>query len=112
MSKDVPGRGISLPVFELGTPGSFFHVYLNPRVTFASVAIIWSFIAFTLSERWQAYKEFQMWMTWVRGPRPAPGDRSRPPPRAPRWRAGAGARAREVLSFNGGILSDRSARAP
>ena len=65
MSKDVPGRGISLPVFELGTPGSFFHVYLNPRVTFASVAIIWSFIAFTLSERWQAYKEFQMWMTWV-----------------------------------------------
>ncbi|KAH8076698.1 BCCT, betaine/carnitine/choline family transporter [Aureococcus anophagefferens] len=61
----VPGRGISLPNVTLGNKGSFWFASFNPYVTFYSIAIIWSFIAFTLSERWQAYKEFQMWFQWV-----------------------------------------------
>ena len=27
--------------------------------------MIWSFIAYTLSERWQSYKEYQIWFHWV-----------------------------------------------
>ena len=81
----VPGRGISLPNVTLGNKGSFWFASFNPYVTFYSIAIIWSFIAFTLSERWQAYKEFQMWFQWVRFLRvnPAPARAHAPlPPRA------------------------------
>lgn len=59
------GRGIKLPTIEAGTPGSLLHVKFNPYVTFLSAAVIWSFIAYTLSERWQSYKEYQIWFHWV-----------------------------------------------
>lgn len=62
-----PGRGIKLWTIQMGEPGTLFHLHFNPVVTFLSMAIIWSFIAYTLSRRWESYKEFQTWFHWVRG---------------------------------------------
>ena len=59
------GRGIRLPTIEAGVPGSLLHIKFNPYVTVYSCAIIWSFIAYSLAERWLAYKEFQTWFYWV-----------------------------------------------
>ena len=35
-------------------PGSLLHIKFNPYVTVYSCAIIWSFIAYSLAERWSA----------------------------------------------------------
>ena len=65
MAPKVWGRGITLPTVEVGQPGTLLHLKFNPYVTFASAAVIWSFIAYTLSRRWESYKEFQTWFHWV-----------------------------------------------
>ena len=63
-SKAVPGRGITLPFVE-GLHGTPFYFKLNPYVTLYSCVLIWGFIVYTISMRWDAYKEFQTWFQWV-----------------------------------------------
>ncbi|KAK7248985.1 betaine/carnitine/choline family transporter [Aureococcus anophagefferens] len=62
--KAVPGRGITLPFVE-GLHGTPFYFKLNPYVTLYSCVLIWGFIVYTISMRWDAYKEFQTWFQWV-----------------------------------------------
>ena len=59
-----PGRGITLPFVE-GLHGTPFYFKLNPYVTVYSCILIWGFIIYTISMRWEAYKEFQTWFQWV-----------------------------------------------
>ena len=99
----------SLPVAE-GGEGTLWHYRFNPYVTAYSCVLIWGFVIYTISERWQAYKEFQTWSQWARGPRLLDRHARREPrPRGPP-RPRRGSSAETTRTYEGDRLAGTPTR--